>query len=254
MKRAWANPELRQRWIQVMHRPEVRQHMTEAQRRPEVRRRKSESIKRALADPRVRQHRSEAMQRAWADPTVRHRRTEAQRRPEVRARKSQSMKRTLSDPKMHQRMSEASKQTWADPEIRERRNEGLKRALSDPDVQKRLSEGLKASWTRERRAAFASRSAKIWRDREVALKEARWRPADWRKKPPLWRVVAEILLSRDGYMSNKELGEIMDAQLIRCEYGQSWRAALSSIELAQERIRLIRRWIGRPGKHGFARL
>jgi hypothetical protein len=157
-----------------------------------------------------------------------------------------------------QRWSEAGKRTWADPEIRQRRNEGRKRALSKPEVRLRISEAQKAYWTPERRAATGSRLAKIWKDREAALKEGRRRPADWRKKPALWRLVALILLSRDGSVSNQEVGKALDAaKLIPCPpgYGDTWRAALSSdpkttSKVAIERIREIRKWIGRPGKRG----
>jgi hypothetical protein len=168
------------------------------------------------------------------------------------------MKRRLNDPEVRQRWSEAGKRTWADPEIRQRRNEGRKRALSKPEVQRRLSDGLKASWTPERRAAMGIRAAKMWKDSEAALKEAGWRPSDWWKKPALWRLVALFLLSRDVSVSNQEVGKALDAaKLIPCprSYGDTWRAALSSdpevgSKVAIERIREIRRWIGKPGTRG----
>jgi hypothetical protein len=219
----------------------------------ETRQRMSESIKRAFANPKIRQRMSEAMTQAWADPKVRQYRSEAQRQPDVRERKSHSMKRRLNDPEVRQRWSEAGKRTWADPEIRQRRNDGRKRALSQPEVRLRLSEGLKACWTPERRAAMRIRAAKIWKDREAALKQARWRPADWWKKPALWRLVALILLSRDGSVSNQEVGKALDAtKLIPCprSYGGTWRVALSESKVAKERIREIRRWIGKPGNRG----
>jgi hypothetical protein len=101
----------------------------------------------------------------------------------------------------------------------------------------------------------------MWKDREAALKEAGWRPGDWWKKPALWRLVALILLSREGPVSNQEVGKALDAaKLIPCprSYGETWRAALSSdpeikSKVAIERVREIRLWIGKAGTRGKGR-
>ena len=129
----------------------------------------------------------------------------------------------------------------------------MQRAWNAPEARQRRVERQKASWTQERRDRLSRLSRRLWEKRKGALKEAsRW-PANWEKKPPLWQVVAEILLSRDGYVSNEGLGEIMDTEQIKCPYGHSWRAVLSSdmttkSNAATAVVAKVRRWVKMPGR------
>ncbi len=261
--------EVRQRISEGVKRalavPGVLERRTEALKRafadPAVRQRRIEGLKRALAKPKTRQRKSQACKRTWADPEVRQRRSAAIKRSlakaEVRQRMSAAIKCALAKPEVRQRKSAAGERTWADPKVRQRRIEGMQCASKVPEARQRRIERNKAWWTTERRGAMGNRSAKMWADRKAAL-EANQRPDDWEKKPPLWQIVLEIIVCHDGYVSNEELGEIMDDERIKCDYGHSWRAALSSdtasnSKVAIERIRRIRRWIDRHGLVGPSR-
>jgi hypothetical protein len=248
MKRALAKPEVKQRRSEALKR---------AFAKPEVRQRRIDGLKRALAKPKVRQRKSRATKRTWANPKVRQRRSEGIQRawnaPEARLHWSEAIKRGLAKPEVRQRKSAAGKRTWANPKVRQRRIDGMQRAWNAPEARQRRVERQKASWTQERRDRLSRLSRRLWEKRKGALKEAsRW-PANWEKKPPLWQVVAEILLSRDGYVSNEELGEIMDTEQIKCPYGHSWRAVLSSdmttkSNAATAVVAKVRRWVKMPGR------
>jgi hypothetical protein len=45
---------------------------------------------------------------------------------------------------------------------------------------------------------------------ELADLRKRKRPDDWLKKPITWRIIGDVLLSRDSYMSNPEVGKQLD--------------------------------------------
>jgi hypothetical protein len=205
----------------------------------ETRQRRSQAAKRSWSDPEVRRRRSEAMKRGWADPKGHQRRIEA-------------AKRFLANPKVRQRRIEALRQ----PEVRQRRTE----ALRQPEVRQRISEGVKASWTTERRVTQSRWSTKLWEERNAALKAAGQWPVDWWEKPVKWRIIGDILLSRDGSMSNQELGKTLDtAQLIQCPYSDTWEAALSSGATAKSNaatalVGKVRRWVNKPGNSGRAKI
>ncbi len=184
--------------------------------KPEARQRKSEATRRTWTDPEVRQRRAEAIKRALADPEVRQRRNDA-------------LKRALAKPEVRQRRSETAKRICADPNRRKRWSEARKRGWTDPIVRQRMIAGQKASWTPERRARQGERSTKLWNERQAALKVAGLRPADWKDKRLLERIIANCLLSGDGPISNRELGRMLDrVQYIPCPGGGTWSTALSS--------------------------
>ena len=256
MKGAWANPELRQRMHEGIKRasvdPKVRQHRREAQAKPEVRQRKSEASKRSWADAEVHQRRSAAIKRALAKPEVHQRRIEANER-------------ALAKPVVRQHRREATQRLWADPHMRERWSEASKRAWADPKVRQRRIEGQKASWTAERRIAQSRRSIRLWEERNAAIKAANRHPRDWREKPfSKWRFiatfVANVLLSRDGPVSNRELGEILDkAKVLTCPGGGTWSAALSSdVKIKSNRatrlVAWVRRRVNKPGRSSKGKL
>jgi|SRR5271165_1345902 len=193
--------------------------------------------------------------------------------PEMRQRMIEGMKRAWSNPELRPHKIEVMQRTFTKPEVRTRRIEGRKRALRKPEVRQHLSEvmhrpevlerirqGVKASWTPERRAAQSRSSKKIWENRKAALKAAGQWPADWWKKPLKWRIIGDVLLSRDGCMSNQELGKALDtAQLIQCPYGNTWAAALSSdatakSDAATALVTKIRRWVNKPGSSSRAKI
>jgi hypothetical protein len=196
-----------------------------ARKSVETRQRMSEAAKSAWADPEIRQHRIEANRRAWADPEVRPRRIAAMQRGATAA------------------------------EVRHRRTDSLRQ----PQVRQRMSESVRAAWTPERRAAQSRWSTKMWQERLAGIKAANWLPDDWWKKPLIWRFIADILLSGDEPMSNRKLGEALDAtQLIRCPYGHTWAAALSAHANAKSYaatvlVMKVRRWVNKPGTRGKRR-
>ena len=229
-----------------------------------VRQRISEGVKRALAVPEVRQRRSEALKRAFAKPDVRQRRIDGLKRafakPEVRQCKSDATKRTWEDPELRQRKSVAMKRAWADPTKRQRRIEAMQRARAAPGVQQRMIERQKAAWTPQRRVTRSTLSIRLWNERKAALQASRRWPADWWDRPLMWRIIGDILLSRDGSMSNRELGKILDkAQIIKCPHGDTWAAALSSNAMAKSNaakvlVAKVRRWVNKPGSLGRAKV
>ena len=254
-------PEVRQR-IKEESDSEARQRRSVGIKRalanPEVRRRRNEALKRALAKPVVRQRKSEATKALWADPCRRQRWSEAMKRagadPKLRQRKSAAMKQFSAKPEVRQRKSVSMKRAWADPGRHERWSEALQRAWNVPEARQRRVERQKALWTAERCAKLSSVLTTLWEERNAALKEASLWPADWQKKTPLWQMIAIILLSRDGYMSNEELGKIMDDAQIMCPrgYGDTWSAALSSSpdvksHAATMLVAKVRKWIRKPG-------
>lgn len=75
------------------------------------------------------------------------------------------------------------------------------------------------------------------------------RPADWWDRPLLRRIIGGELLSRDGYMSNEELGQRLDkAGELKCNYAPEWETAFSRPGRAANLLTEIRKWVGRPGK------
>lgn len=169
---------------------------------------------------------------------------------------SDAIKSALADPDVRQRRIEAQRQ----PEVRLRRSQSVKRALSDPRVRERISKGLKGSWTTERRLALGSWARNLWDVRKATLQVAGRRPLDWWDRPIMWRIIGDVLLSRDGSMSNRELGKALDAaHLIQCPYTDAWNAALSSNIKAKSNaatalVAKIRRWVKKPGSSGRARV
>jgi hypothetical protein len=281
VRRAWADPKVRQSWSGAIKDgladPEVRQRKSEAAKRafadPKVRQRRSEAAKRAFADPKVRQRRSEAMKRAWADPERRQARIEAINRawadPKVRHSRIEAMKRTWADPERRQPRIETIQRSLTRPEVRARSAEAMKRTLRKPEVRQRMSEvmrrpevlerirrGVKASWTPEWRAAQSRWSKRMWQERLGAIKAANRLPSDWWKKPLIWRFIADTLLSSDEPLSNRKLGLALDAtQLVRCPYGPTWAAALGLGSLSKGKsnaatvlIAKVRAWINKPGE------
>jgi hypothetical protein len=190
------------------------------------------------ADQAMRKRMIDAMKRTWSNPKVRPRRIEAMQcalsKPEVRTRSVEAMKRTLRKPEVRQRMSEV---------------------IRRPEVLERIRQGVKASWTPEWRAAQSRWSTKMWQERLAATKAANRLPDDWWKKPLIWRFTADILLSSDEPISNRKLGQELDAtQLIRCPYADTWEAALSGKSYAATVLVMkIRKWIKKPGTRGRPR-
>jgi len=210
------------------------------------------------------QRKSEAAERAWADPEVRQRMRDGQKRgwgnPEIRQRRIEGLRRAWANPEISQRRIDGMRRAAAAPEERQRKSERMKRAVADPGVRQRIREGLKASWTPELRAAKSRLFRKLWDERKAALQAAGRRPVDWWKKPIKWRIIGDVLLSRDGCMSNQELGKALDtAQLIQCPYGNTWAAALSSdatakSDAATALVTKIRRWVNKPGSSSRAKI
>lgn len=239
-KCAWADPAQRKRRSEAIKNaladPEVRKRMSEVMKRkladPDKRKRMIEVNRRTATDPEVRRRKSEATKRTWANPEVRRRRSEGIKRalanPEVRQRRNEALKRALAKPEIRQSRSAATKRLWADPSRRKRWIEARKRSWTNPEARQRWIASQKASWTMERRARQGKWSTKLWNERRAALKVASLRPADWKSKRLLVRVIANYLLF-DGPVSNRELGKILDrAEIIPCPGGCTWSAALSS--------------------------
>jgi hypothetical protein len=83
---------------------------------------------------------------------------------------------------------------------------------------------------------------------------AKLRPSDWWKHTLEQRIIADVLLSRKGYMSNQELGELLDAsRIVKSHYriGKvevDWETALARCQPAKNYIGDVRTWVGRPGR------
>lgn len=77
------------------------------------------------------------------------------------------------------------------------------------------------------------------------------RPTDWDDRAIDWRIVATELLLKNGYLSNKNLADRLDAsKILKCPYADTWRAAA-----ADENNRgfvlfigRVRKWVNRPGR------
>ena len=97
----------------------------------------------------------------------------------------------------------------------------------------------------ENRARDAERIA-----RELELLRGAQRPKDWWDKPLDWRIIGGELLSREGPMSNLELGERLDvSRILSCPYhGDGWETALGRVKRAVDYVWEIRRWVNRPAK------
>jgi len=248
--------------------PEVRQRRSEALKRafakPDVRQRRIDGLKRAFAKPEVRQCKSDATKRTWEDPELRQRKSVAMKRawadPNRHQRWCKAIKRALAKPEVRQRKSDALKRAWADPTKRQRRIEAMQRARAAPGVQQRMIERQKAAWTPQRRVTRSTLSIRLWNECKAALQAGRRWPADWWDRPLMWRIIGDILLSRDGSMSNRELGKILDkAQIIKCPHGDTWAAALSSNAMAKSNaakvlVAKVRRWVNKPGSLGRAKV
>lgn len=251
--------------------PAQRKALSRACLRPEARLRKSEATKAVwasltpaqrtarveaaraawnerLTHPEARERMSAAAAKAWKDPKKRRNRMRAAADPETRKRKSESMKLALAEPEMRERMGKARKREWADPVIRERRLEAVRKSNADPKRRKKMGKGVKAVWASYTPAQRAARVEAM----QTALNSLRSRgnrPHDWAEKPIAWRIIGGELLSRDGYMSNEELGLHLDASsILKCPYAAEWETAFSRAGSAANLLTNIRTWVGRPGK------
>jgi hypothetical protein len=74
------------------------------------------------------------------------------------------------------------------------------------------------------------------------------RPVDWGKKPVEHQIIGAMLLSQD-YMSNEELFARLDRAALPCRYGKSWTSTANKKD-RDDFIWKIRRWVGKPGRHG----
>jgi len=123
-----------------------------------------------------------------------------------------------------------------------------------PEIRQRIIACQRAYWTPERRAAVGEWAKRLWENRKLAIQEAEKRPIDWCDKPLFWRIIGDILLSRNGHMTNVELGNSLDkAQLIQCPYSESWSVAPSSdVETnnnaAAVFVAKVRRWVRKSRK------
>jgi hypothetical protein len=92
--------------------------------------------------------------------------------------------------------------------------------------------------------------------RKYAERLSGGRPSDWWERPIEYRIIGEILLSCDHWMRNQELGKILDgSRLIKCPYGDTWEAVLSSDAATKDPaatgfVMRIRKWVNKPGKPG----
>src|SRR5664280_3719109 len=152
------------------------------------------------------------------------------------------------------------KRAWEDPTNRQHRIEAMQRARAAPGVQQRMIERQKAAWTPQRRVTRSTLSIRLWNERKAALQAARRWPADWWDRPLMWRIIGDILLSRDGSMSNRELAKILDkAQIIEGPDGGTWAAALSSDVMVKSNaatalVTRVRRWVNKPGSSSRAKV
>jgi hypothetical protein len=96
-------------------------------------------------------------------------------------------------------------------------------------------------------AIAAGVTDRLWSVEAAVLAQAK-RPADCWAKSWLGREIGGHLLSREGYMSNQELAERLDASGLPCRYADDWETALSRMPTAMNYVGEIRKWVHRPGK------
>jgi hypothetical protein len=131
-----------------------------------------------------------------------------------------------------------------------RRDRQAKAALALYQTLKKQHEVSGVSPGYDKRLEWGRKSARNYHGRQrelVAL--AKRRPRDWWARRIDWRIIADVLLSSEGYMPNEELAQILDAsRILKCPYGVTWKSALSRAGRAMNYISEIRTWAGRPGK------
>jgi hypothetical protein len=105
----------------------------------------------------------------------------------------------------------------------------------------------KIRFAEQDRDAAAKRTAAALADLRT---KAAARPVNWWEKIIDWRIIGEELLSREGPMSNQELGERLDAsRILKCPYhSDGWETALGRIKRAMDFVSEIRTWVKRPAK------
>lgn len=217
LKEAWADPELHETRAS---------NALKGRRASEAQKRASEAIKRSWKNPKVRARRrqglSRAMRRRWANPEQAKALTE-------------SIRKSHSTPEARKRSGELAKQRWANPEVRERTVKGM-------------SERAKRVYVENpaRRQQVSEHSKQMWAERAAKLAAA-WRPADWREKPPHWRIIGSELLSTAEVMSNRELADRLDRARVACPHGSSWKVSLDK-KACSEFLRKIRGWVKRPAR------
>jgi len=164
IKRAWADPAKRSRWVKSLRRansnPEVRRRKSEAQQRrtgelaeqtrqswtdPKIRARRMIGIKRGLRDPdlrpRLNKLRSEASLRRWANPEKRR----------------QILAAMQASEKYKGGRSAVMKSVWARPGYRRKTVAAQRRAAATPEARQRKSVATKRLW--EKRNAILQAAA-----------------------------------------------------------------------------------------------
>ena len=71
-------------------------------------------------------------------------------------------------------------------------------------------------------------------------------------RPLEWRIIGEVLLSKQDYMDNEELGSALDGSRIlkvpRAYNAEDWEEALTRNPAAMNYISDIRKWVKRSRK------
>jgi hypothetical protein len=119
-------------------------------------------------------------------------------------------------------------------------------AKDHPDKRKEIG----AKFRRTHHAAELERG-RNWHERQRKLLQAAWRPSNWERKPILWQIVGNQLLSR-GDVTNKEIARQLDSISVPCPYGKNadqrtWQRAVNEKSFLQL-MRRIRIWVKRPGR------
>ena len=134
---------------------------------------RSESLRRALADPAIRRKIGDASRRAWAEATPRARKRRAKRNsqanrrawadPEKHALRIETLKRAHSSPEAREhhraaaiqrreQLAESTKGSWKNPKVRRDRTKGIRSAWADPERRNPWIESIQRAMTPEVRA------------------------------------------------------------------------------------------------------
>jgi len=100
------------------------------------------------------------------------------------------------------------------------------------------------------RRTYAKERGAVQRDQIAEAKRLKaLRPTDWFEKPIEYRIIGDLLISREGHMGNRELAERLDAsRILKCPYAATWKIALSRPGRATNFVSDVRKWMQRPGR------
>ncbi len=175
LRRAWADPKKRKRWIRGLRRvnTSLRQSIRDSWT-TERRKRAAEITKESWANPTSRAKRLRALEQSWLDPTVRRKRVTGLKRiwkakPALREQQSKRFRALWADPTKLAQMRTRQAEIARTPEGRHRRSQASLRMWKNPKVRRRLEKAIRrATREPEERRKRSVRSKRMWANIKTA--------------------------------------------------------------------------------------